>query len=473
MTKSPGRDEQMYCTAGVLVSSGQLPYRDFSYPSQLPYHPLILAAIYRSSGTQYYLLAGRIFSVVCDLLVMTLIVYGYYKLNGGQGLIPGLLLATCYLLHPIVAYANGHAWNHDLVQAAVMAAYALSFDLGGRVLKDGLKGVAMGVVLGLACLSRVTTVLAVPLFLGALAIRKVSYANRSAALIGLVAGLALVSIWPVWVILQAPRAFWLNLVQIPRLYGRWLTELGMTHDKLVLTVQSILLPENLVLLAGGLATAVALGRACLRPWLPLGLVAVFCIVAFIPPTMWVQYWAIPVPFALLWLARPVHLLWYRVSKRWVCRTVLWSLLGLLLLGNRRTLQQLAGLVRPDQWVPIALHNRYRRLCTDLGPQDRILTLGPLWALEAGCQAYQELSCGSIVYRIADQLGPEQRQLARVVGPDSLAQMVQTMPPAAVLIGVEDQRFAFLESPLLAAVGKDWIRRQTEGNAVLWMRPPGP
>ncbi|NQV35577.1 MAG: hypothetical protein HQ515_22980 [Phycisphaeraceae bacterium] len=41
MNKGPSRDEQMYCTAGVLLSQGLAIYSDFSYVSQLPYHPVV------------------------------------------------------------------------------------------------------------------------------------------------------------------------------------------------------------------------------------------------------------------------------------------------------------------------------------------------------------------------------------------------------------------------------------------------
>jgi hypothetical protein len=73
MTKEVGRDEQMYCTAGVLLGQGQMIYRDFSYPTQLPCHPLLLATLYRGLGTTYYLLIGRLVSVVCDVLVVIFI----------------------------------------------------------------------------------------------------------------------------------------------------------------------------------------------------------------------------------------------------------------------------------------------------------------------------------------------------------------------------------------------------------------
>ncbi len=82
MTKEISRDEQMYCTAGVLLGQGHALYRDFSYPSQLPYHPLLLATLYRTLGTTHYLLVGRLVSVVCDILVVVFILLIYRSIFG-------------------------------------------------------------------------------------------------------------------------------------------------------------------------------------------------------------------------------------------------------------------------------------------------------------------------------------------------------------------------------------------------------
>ena len=74
MTKPVGRDEQMYCAGAVCMAEGKMIYRDFSYASQMPYHPLLCAALFRLSGTSYYLLVGRLLSCACDILVMLCIV---------------------------------------------------------------------------------------------------------------------------------------------------------------------------------------------------------------------------------------------------------------------------------------------------------------------------------------------------------------------------------------------------------------
>src|SRR4030042_3565914 len=78
MTKSISRDEQRCCTAGVLLAQGEKIYSDFSYPSQMPYYPLFCAALFKMSDTTYFLLAARIISCLCDILVVVCIV-GIYR----------------------------------------------------------------------------------------------------------------------------------------------------------------------------------------------------------------------------------------------------------------------------------------------------------------------------------------------------------------------------------------------------------
>ncbi len=118
MTKPVGHDEQMYCTAGALLAQGKMIYRDFSYVAQMPYHPLLYAALFKALNTSYYLLTGRIVSVVCDILVVVCIV-GIYRLIFKPFVVTGLLLglgaSVLWIFNPLVDYANGFAWNHDVV----------------------------------------------------------------------------------------------------------------------------------------------------------------------------------------------------------------------------------------------------------------------------------------------------------------------------------------------------------------------
>ena len=98
---------------------------------------------------------------------------------------------------------------------------------------------------------------------------------------------------------------------------------------------------------------------------------------------------------------------------------------------------------------------------------RVLTLGPLYALEAGCEIYPELASGSIVYRIADRMTPEERRIACAVGPQTIDDMVHGRPADAVIVGVERDKFSGLEDPLRRSVPLDWHSKSIEPLQAYW------
>jgi hypothetical protein len=299
--------------------------------------------------------------------------------------------------------------------------------------------------------------------------------NRIRTALPFLGGALVTAIWPLWVIAQAPRAFWLNLVQIPTLYGRWLHEIGMTFDKVTLTVNAILTPAGLILLtlAGGFAWAGVRHRANLdgqekhKAVMAVVLPLLFLLIAYIPPTMWLQYLAMPMPFVAIALAYPLLALRRQTAGLKTGRTSSHPLirqLGAFALPGAAVLSVIlysAILSRaifalvPEKWEPVRLHCMSQEMTRQVKEPKLVLTLGPLYALEGGCDIYPELSSGSIVYRIADRMTPEERRITNTVGPASLDGMVKDRPPAAVIVGVEPQRFAFLEEPLRRVVAPDW------------------
>ncbi|MHC4568965.1 MAG: hypothetical protein ACYTE3_24780, partial [Planctomycetota bacterium] len=143
MTKPVGRDEHMYCTAAVLMAQGKMIYRDFSYAAQMPYHPLLCAMLFRLFGTTHYLLTVRLLSCVCDILVVLCIIGIYrhvFKPSSTAGTLLGLGAVVLYVFNPLVDYANGYAWNHDVVILCVVALDASNDSSGGvSVLRDTAK----------------------------------------------------------------------------------------------------------------------------------------------------------------------------------------------------------------------------------------------------------------------------------------------------------------------------------------------
>jgi hypothetical protein len=488
MTKAVSRDEQMYCTAGVLLGQGQMIYRDFSYPSQLPCHPLLLAALYRSLGTTHYLLAGRLVSVLCDILVMVFILLIYRSIfnpDRHAGLLLGLAAAVLYVFNPLVDYAAGYAWNHDVVTLCVVVSLWLfvttDFRKGSRFWRMGL----VGALLTFATCMRVTTVLVELLFLAAVLVTAEGpVLNRLRTALPFCGAASIVALWPLWVIAQAPRAFWLNLVQIPTLYGRWLYEVGKTFDKVALTIDALTQPGYLALLALGVYLAVRLWQKRSRldrlerqkAVVAALLVLLFFVIAYIPPTMWHQYLAMPVPFLAIALAYPLVALRrhaeesrirraYRVACALVGAATLVAVLAYPIVWYRYLF-----LAVPERWTPVEFHQLSGKIGAGLREPGPVLTLGPLHALEGGRDIYRELSCGSVVYRVADRMSVQERQITHTVGPETLPELVRAHPPAGIIVGVEPSYFAALEEPLRKLVPPGWLRDTYDETLQVYRRP---
>ena len=488
MTKPVGRDEQMYCTGAVLLSQGKMIYRDFSYASQMPYHPLLCAALFRVFGTTHYLLVGRLLSCVCDILVMVCIVGIYrcaFKSATVAGALLGLAAVVLWLFNPLVDYANGYAWNHDVVILCVVLSFRLfiSTDLGQKTKRWRIA--AIGALLTLATCMRITTALVELLFFVILlSLPAESIKQRFKTALPFLLAAALVLIWPVWVIVRAPRAFFLNMVKIPMLYGQWLHEIRMVHDKLQLTLACLSTPGYLVLVALTIYLCLTVVFLCRRLkitsvgnlLLAALLPATFFAIALIPPTIWRQYLAIPVPFMVISLALPLSYLRDLTDKGHLSRhfkvaATIVTICGLLAVFSYPfVLYRVPMAIVPETWEPIELHMISEDIAAKAKEPKLILTLAPLLALEGGGQIYPELSAGAIIYRAADSLSPDERRLTHTAGQKTLAEVLNEKPPSAVILGTERGRLAFLEAPLQAAVKADWERKNYEYGPAVYFAP---
>ena len=487
MTKEVGRDEQMYCTAGVLLAQGHMIYRDFSYPSQLPYHPLLLSVAYRIFGTTHYLFAGRLMSALCDILALIGVIWIYRSIFGAyrrQGLLFGLAAATLFLFNSLVDYALGYAWNHDVAVLCVVVSLWLFVTTDFHDRSRFWRIALMGVLLTVATFMRATTVLAELLFLMVvLWTAGGSIKNRVVTALPFVLAALVAALWPIWVIARAPEAFWLNLLRIPTLYGQWLHEVGVVYNKLALTVVSLGTAGYLVLLIligyllwitlrhpSGL-DAQEKRKAGFAALLPI----VFLIIAYIPPTMWQQYMAMPVPFIVIGFAYPLKALLQGAQKpegraRYTLAAWLVGIGAIVtVIASPVILYRSLAVLVPENWTPIQLHKTSREIAARTSEPRLVLTLGPLYALEGGCDIYPELSAGSIVYRVADRMSPEERQLTHTVGPKTLSDLLAIRPPAAVITGIEPSYFSSLEDPLRQSVPPNW-RRETYGRLQVYIRP---
>ncbi len=488
MAKPLGRDEQMYCTGGALLAQGRMIYRDFSYAAQLPYHPLVCAALFRRLNTTHYLLVGRILSAFCDILVLVCIVgiYRYiFRSFAITGMLLGLAAAVLYVFNPLVDYANGYAWNHDVVILCVVLAFWLFVSTDFKQKSKYWRITAIGALLTFASCMRITTALVELLFFVIILSQPAeSIKQRFRTALPFLAAAAFVSIWPVWVIAQAPRAFFLNLVKIPMLYGQWLHEIGMVYNKFELTLTCLRQPGYFVLML--LAIYLCLMIVCLHRRLKIPdvrtlllaalLPLTFFIIALIPPTMWRQYLAMPVPFLVISFALP--LLYLRkltdktsVSKHFIIAVALIAVCVLVAVTYYPVvLYRTSVVLVPEKWVPIKIHKISEDIAERTQEPKLILTLAPLLALEGESDIYTELSCGAIIYRIADYMSPSERSVTHTAGPKTLGELLEKSPPSAVILGAERGRLASLEAPLQTVVKPDWERKVYENGIVVYFKP---
>ena len=488
MTKPVGRDEHMYCTAGVLMAQGRAIYRDFSYPTQLPYHPLLYAVVFKGLDTTHYLLVGRLVSVLADILVMLCIV-GVYRLAFGNftvwGVSLGLCAAALYVYNPAVEYANGYAWNNDVVVLCVAVALLLFAKIDTSRKVGRLHVAAMGALLTLATFMRSTTVVAELLFLAALfSLPARSVKERIKTTLPSLVAAGLVSIYPVFVIARAPGAFSINLFRIHLLNSQWLHQIGIFHDKLrlisteftqlgyfILFVIVFYLICVLVWCRGKLRMSD--GRSAL---LATSLTAAFFALALSLPTIWRQYLAPPVPFLLCSFAFPLAFL-RELSSRKASRIPVG--VGVVLVGfgvlagwatGLSTSEKITACFEPDKWVPIQVH----RTATDIAENTKeprlILTIAPLFALEGGCEIYPELSAGPFTYRIGNLMSDAERRTTRTAGPEMLGRLAEQLPPSAIIVGAEPPYFSGLEEPIESLAGSNWSRKVYENGLTVYFKP---
>ncbi len=486
MTKPAGRDEQMYCTGAVLLAQGKMIYRDFSYAAQMPYHPLLCAALYKIFGTTYYLLVGRLLSCACDILTLACIAGIYrrvFKPFTTTGLLLGLAACVLYVFNPLADYTSGYAWNHDVVILCVMLSLWLFVGTDSRQARRYWQIAAIGALLTFATWMRITTALIQLVFLViVLSLPAKSIGRRCKSALPFIAASVLVSLWPVWVIVQAPQAFYLNIVKIPALYGQWLHEIGMVFNKFDLTFACLTRAGYLILIL--LTIYLFAAVAILRPRLKIEssrnlllaalLPVVFFAIALVPPTMWHQYLGVPVPFLVISLAFPLAYLRRlgnkaNVGKHFRIAAALTTLCaGVAFLSYPQVLYRTAFAFVPERWAPIEIHKVSQDIAAKTKEPKQVLTFAPLLALEGGCDIYTELSAGAIVYRIADSLSPQEREITHTAGPESLLKLLEEKPPSAVILGVEMQR---LETPIFESVVKsDWKKENYRDGPTAYFRP---
>jgi hypothetical protein len=505
MTTTLNHDEYQFVAGGELLAErGLLPYRDYPF-LHMPYMLLANALVFRLTEIDF--LAARLLTAACGLASAGLLFHLVFRLLDGQGkLVQSTLACTSVILFVMnSAYvdANGRALNHALPNLLGLLALE-AFYQGLKNKRTGLFFFFCGAWVGLATGTRLTYALLIPAF--ACGIFIIPYfSSREEEFTPLQIGLrnllyffsgVFIALLPVLILaVTAPSQFLFgNFVYIRLNTGyRKVLEYGEAMSlisKLAYFLKNVLSePASFLLyslaLTFGIGVSLKLVKTKDPRLIPGVLVTLLSLCMFIsafgPTPTWPQYFFAPLPYLIIGVMGLVALAFQRSPR------LGWSLAGLIILltfassSSGQIYSDLNQLKAPQSWVPVQIHKFSQAIRRDL-PEGKVLTLAPIFPLEAGLDTYEMFTVGPLVWRSAHILSAEKRQEYGIIAYTELDHYLEDQPPDAILLGVEDRFDGFwiynagaLEGPLLEYAESHGYHPLElspgfgEGAEVLWIK----
>jgi hypothetical protein len=169
--------------------------------------------------------------------------------------------------------------------------------------------------------------------------------------------------------------------------------------------------------------------------LPAGLSLAMFSSAFAATPIWIQYFFAPLFFGFLLIAGNITRLY--PQRRGLAMGMIVSFLATALLPIRGSdwLTPIAGLTQPSTWTT----RRVQSIASKLSAQvqsGHILTLGPIFPLEAGSAIYPAFATGPFSWRTSIFVSPSRREQVGAVAPEDLELYLTATPPDAILVGFE-------------------------------------
>ena len=468
-------EEQFIAPPALLLRAGLLPYRDFPC-FHTPDLIFVFAALFAT--TSHLLLSARCFNASCAALLLLLLfaftIRRFRFLAEGRWLI-GSGVTLLLSLNPFFRFTAGRAWNHDLAVLAAVASF-LAFLRAGKSAWPWLWVAACGGFVGLAAGTRLSFApLAAPFALATLLFPPRGR-GRMFGLTLYTLGVAIALLPVTWLFWAAPRQFIfdnftyngaINLLYrkhtVPGEIAFW--------NKLSFPFQVFLRsPSDILLIAGFVIFAA-------RPWRRSGLsgwksdreISVLLLIlpflfigSWVPTPSYRQYYYPFVPFLLL--GNVIGLARKRPFRQRTYRLLALTVIAGLF-ETTSALVNSAGIFQPSTWPVFSAHEKAEAIAK-LAPRGKILTLAPLFPLEAGRQIYSQFATGPFAWRTAALVAPQRRPTFRFVAPADLDRLLAADPPAAILTGFEHYEF---ERPFLRyARNHGYLSHSLPGRGALWL-----
>lgn len=460
-------DEHQFIAPAVLWErEGLLPYRDVPLFHQ-PYLIFLDSLAVKNAASP--LLATRLISGIAAFLTGLLIFGCAWIATSGISCSALLRLAACisvtllWLTSHLFLVSSGRTWNHDLPSLLAISAMAILLFCKKP---NAWHWLAAGLLAGLATGGRLTfSPFAGLLPLTALLWTSIPMRTRLFHLISCGLGVALALLPSGWLYLQSPESYLFGNFEFPRL-----PLLEADNSRILKTItpwrklrfffKEIFL-SHLPLALSTIALGILYLRQKKIPWHWIVPTLALVAGAFAPSRYEMQHFYIVAPLAALLIA-----CFLKTAPIPAIHCLAGAAVISCLIGGKIFLQS-AQLFHPQDWDVTRIHQQGIDLRSKV-PGGKILTLGPIVALEGGFSIYPQLATGRFGWKFAYLVPQPRRTDLHLLADVDLAAALAKDPPVGIITGNESEK---LEKPLLRYARKArYIPEPFTDKTILWRRP---
>ncbi len=477
-------EHQFMASACMVARHGIHPYRDFAY-FQMPNLVYVYSLCF---FTGHPFLVARLFNGLCGFaLCLIVFLTARFLFRSLGSLSATLIAASAAVLLPstvVFQYTASKAWNHSSATLCAVLAFVLQCKAirQARWSWFAFSGFALGMALGI----RLTFApLLAPFVIAILIFDVASWRKKFWNVVAFALGVLLANVPAFYFFLTRYRDFTFDTFTYRQLDPQYLRSLPVPPGAMNFADKIRLLIESFRSDAGSLAVAafacvsvivltIATIRRSTKPRFEviflIGLIPFLLVGYFAPDPAQFQYGFALIPFLLL-------LGLYSLSDVKIDNRILPSLAVIILLAllcfdaakMRQRLVTLGRVFQPRYWVPLQVEktSQWMRQQLESKSSGKILTLSPIFAIEAGLPIYNEFVTGPFAWRVSHLLSAEEAAARKFPWSPGLAEFLKRDPPAAVLTGLEPK--ADLEAPIIreiTALGYQPIDAPNGG--VLWL-----
>lgn len=467
-------NEQMYIAASILSQDAEL-YRDFAF-LQMPNLPLLYAGLFRLTGTEHYLFLARSLTWLFTLGTCGAIagIAWHYTRNSVSAALAAWLMA----LSENFILTTGECSNYVMPMFLSLLGFWL---VVCRV--DRVSTLAVGILIGAAVGTKLYYAALIPAFLGMVFFQTCSRRSQGLRLVSMLTGVGIGCLPSIWHLVKNPENFMFNNLWFHWETANWFRSIEYS-DRVTLLSRVrygkswLQHPSQMWIVFGCIAVGV-------RQWMnwnshpaktDVGLALSICglsVVASLSPVpAWPQYFAMPIPFVLVWFLANLSDDPKRINYFLGCCVAV----GVFVSGPyyvRCTTEA----IHPSRWVPLAVHRQAIELfreSTAFGHRPLVATFLPLLALEAQCDIHVEFATSGFLPQMAERLTESQIQRYRTTSFRRIRGLLDSRTPDFIVTRIawgSPGNSPSLDDSLAAyAAEHDFQRTEfADLNLVVWKR----